>query len=118
MSAPKSNARVVKDVNALVASLTSRNARNISQAAIAEAIAKNRARSAIAGGVGAGNKDSGGAIASPLSEIERNFFSTPRVIQTTDGFFTFELRDIESFVFQDANGSQVVMSFSQPPDTF
>ena len=63
-------------------------------------------------------QQSTGAIASPLSEIERNFFNTPRTIQTTDGFFTFELRDIESFVFNDANGSQVVIAFSQPPDTF
>ena len=111
------NKRIVKDVNAIVDSLSSRNARRAAVAAAQALAAKNRNRGAIAGAAGTGSLNTG-AIASPLAEVERNFFNQPRTIQTTDGFFTFELRDIESFVFQDANGALVVIAYAQPPETF
>lgn len=110
------NKRVVRDVNAIIGAYAGRSTQAALKAAQRQA-ARNRNRSGIAGGTGVGSLDTG-AIASPLVEIERDFFAQPRTVQTTDGFFTFQIRDIETFVFTDANGATVVMVLAQPPETF
>lgn len=114
--ANETNRRFVKDVNSIIESLANRSTSEAVRAA-QRVQARNRGRGVIAGGTGVGQL-SEGSIASPLSEVERDFFTTPRTIQTTDGFFTFQVRDIQSLVFQDANANIVVFALAQPPETF
>ena len=116
MASPKTTSRIVRDVNSIVDGLISRQ-RTSATVAAQNVLAKNRDRQRIPGGVGIGGQSSGN-IASPLTEVRRDLHTTPRLLQTTDGFFTFEIRDIEAIAFVDANGSDVVMVFARPPDTF
>lgn len=65
----------------------------------------------------------GGAIASPLTETtvafgantvpERTYYAE-RTIISTDGLFSFKVKDIKSQKFKDANDAEVVLNFADP----
>lgn len=116
-AAKKTTAKVVKDVKSSVGGMLSPNHTRVTTI-IRNELSRNRNRSTIAGGTGTGRLRAGGSMASPLTEIGRTLHDTPRILQTTDGFFTFEIRDIESITFRDANGATHPFFFAQPPDTF
>lgn len=65
----------------------------------------------------------GGAIASPLTETtiligpntvpERTYYAE-RTLTSTDGLFSFKVKDIKSQKFTDANDAEVVLNFADP----
>lgn len=65
----------------------------------------------------------GGAIASPLTETtvtigvdtvpERTYYAE-RTLISTDGLFSFKVKDIKSQKFTDANDAEVVLNFADP----
>ncbi len=98
-----------KSVAALAASSTRR--------AVIRSLPSTRARPTIPGVVGVGAVGTGGGVASPFTETDagdRTYFSTPRPIESTDGVFTIEVRDIETLDMTDANGNDIQFIFSQP----
>lgn len=65
----------------------------------------------------------GGSIASPLTEStvvigvntvpERTYYAE-RTLTSTDGLFTFKVKDIKSQKFTDANDAEVILNFADP----
>ena len=65
----------------------------------------------------------GGAIASPLTEStvvigvntvpDRTYYAE-RTLISTDGLFTFKVKDIKSQKFTDANNAEVILNFADP----
>jgi hypothetical protein len=90
-------------------------------------LADINSRPSIAAVVGVGklstNSGGGGAIASPLTETtvvigpntvpERTYYAE-RTLTSTDGLFTFKVKDIKSQKFTDANDAEVILNFADP----
>jgi hypothetical protein len=96
---------------------------NISMTAINKQITKDRRKIPAALGTGydstaVGSARGGGAaITSPLSEPNagtRAYYPNPRIVQSTDGVFTLELRDLKVIDMEDGKGAVVQFIFAQP----
>jgi hypothetical protein len=72
---------------------------------------------------GTNTSTGGGSIASPLTETtvtigvdtvpERTYYAE-RTLISTDGLFSFKVKDIKSQKFTDANDAEVVLNFADP----
>lgn len=95
---------------------------NTSLSAINKQISKDRRNIPAALGTGydstsGGTRGGGAAITSPLSEPNagtRTFHPNPRTVQSTDGIFTMDLRDLQSIDMEDGAGAVVQFIFAQP----
>jgi hypothetical protein len=115
------NARYLKNLAAMQA--LGRRRPGPSNTQVQKGITELRARVAASLGVGYEGATSrfggggGGAISSPLTEEDagtRTLHPNPRVITSTDGIFSIEVRDIRQMTLTDANSIPVVFIFDQP----
>lgn len=104
-----SDRKFQKTVASLAKSSTARS--------VIRSLPTTRERPTIPGVVGVGAVGVGGGVASPFTEPDANdrtYHATPRTVESTDGVFTIEIRDIQTVDMEDANGNAVNFEFDQP----
>jgi len=102
------NSRFVQDVNRIIR--VQRASQSLLEEVLIEPIAATRG----IGEVTEKPRNQSGGIASPLKEIPgTREYHEPELITSSDGLFVIEQKIMKKAIFEDQNGEQIIIEFSQ-----